>query len=128
MISGKQTSDLSPAGPGWNEVDFVPWRSFRRMAPSILNLEVTRLGSLIGRPGSLEFRNALVKSRYELATFIGILQEEGPPEKLDTVHLTSAIVNLPLGYPGIDSETARTLAYILDRLQYVHNRIRFVYQ
>lgn len=113
---------------GWNELGFVPWRSFRRMAPSILQLEVSRLSQLIDGTSPLDLRNALVKSRYELASFIVDLETEGPPDELDTIHLMSAILNLPVDYPGIDPETGQTLAYILDRLQNVHNRIRFVYQ
>ncbi|HEY5565592.1 MAG TPA: hypothetical protein VIL33_08375 [Rhodothermia bacterium] len=130
MIPSEPPIESNTDGPaqGWNELGFVPWRSFQRMAPSILQLEVTRLGELISAAGALDIRNALVKSRYELTAFIAALEKEGSPDKLETSRLQAAIVNLPLEYPGIDSETGETLAYILNRLQYVHNRIRFVYQ
>lgn len=125
---GIGTGDPTQA-PGWNELGFVPWNSFRRMAPSILTLEVTRLGELIGGAVEIEFRNALVKTRYELGLFVDSLSTgNGRAAGFDTVHLQAAILNLPLDYPGIDAKTVETLTYILDRLQYVHNRIRFVYQ
>ena len=131
MVSDERHTGLhdAPEGRGWNELGFVPWRSFRRMAPSILGLEVSRLGELIAEASDIEFRNALVKTRYELELFIDDLKARtGKSASFDTVHLQAAILNLPVDYPGIDSKTVRTLAYILDRLQYVHNRIRFVYQ
>lgn len=130
MADGEQIG--SPDGKetlGWNELGFVPWQSFRSMAPPILSLEVSRLGELIEASRQIEFRNALVKTRYELDLFVDALKRcEGGPTTIDTAHLQSAILNLPLDYPGIDPKTVRTLAYILDRLQYVHDRIRFVYQ
>ena len=117
------------ATPGWNELGFVPVQSFRRMAPSILNLEVSRLGDLIAGTADMEFRNALVKSRYELQAFVDDLAAAAAgTTDLDPRHLRAAIVNLPLGYPEVSSAEEETLAYILDRLEYVHNRIRFVYK
>jgi hypothetical protein len=113
----------------WNELDFVPWQAFRRMAPSILNLELNRLADLMAQAQNLEYRNALVRARYELEAFVAAFEESvGQPQQLPLARLQAAIVNLPIEYPEIGPEAQETLAYILDRLQYVHTRIRFVYQ
>ena len=122
-------ANTTPKGaPGWNELGFVPWQSFRRMAPSILMLEISRLADLIASADEMEFRNALVKSRYELQAFIADLEaSSATADSVEMEHLQAAILNLPVGYPDVSAEDAATLAYILDRLEYVHNRIRFVY-
>lgn len=131
MVSDKRRidSDLAEQVPGWNELQFVPWQSFRRMVPSIVGLEISRIGDLIEVAASVEFRNALVKVRYELELFVEQLKtSERAAVEVDTLHLASAILNIPIGSPGIEANTAATLEYILDRLKYVHGRIRFVYQ
>jgi len=98
------------------------------MAPSILTLEISRLADLIASADEMEFRNALVKSRYELQAFIADLEaSSATADSVEMEHLQAAILNLPVGYPDVSAEKAATLAYILDRLEYVHNRIRFVY-
>lgn len=114
----------------WNEIQFLSWKEFRQMAPTILQLEVRRIGGLLDAPGiDAEFRNALVRVRFELGQFIACVQKS---EK-DTVgtrcakHLRAAIVTFPALREGIDDAAQETCRYILDRLMYVNDRVPLIY-
>ena len=113
-----------------NEIQFLSWEEFRQMAPSILQLEVTRLGGLIDAAGSAtDFRNALVKARFEVKRFIACMQE-AEKETIDAacaLHLQTALLNVSLVNTGRDEKTTATLDYIIDRLKYVNDRIAFIY-
>ncbi len=62
----------------WNEIQFLSWNEFSRMAPSILKLEVTRMSALVHQAGgNIEFRNALVRSRFALQRFIDCIEQHG---------------------------------------------------
>ncbi len=114
----------------WNELEFVPWSQFHRMAPSILRLEISRLGDLIRSAGSdLEMRNALVRVRYELLEFLVAVErcEDGKISESATERLDLAIVHLPLDRATEDAKMHASLKYILDRLRSVKRRINFIY-
>ena len=114
----------------WNELEFVSWRQFDRMAPSIMRLEISRLGDLIRRAGTnLEMRNALVKVRYELLEFLVEFEKcsDGNLSVSVTERLNAAIVNLPLDQADPDGEFHASLRYILDRLRSIQKRIDFIY-
>ena len=113
-----------------NEIQFLSWQEFRQMAPSILRLEVTRLGTLIDAAGTAtDFRNALVKARYEVRQFIGCVQEAEQETVAETCapHLQAALLSVSLIDIDPDGETAATLAYVIDRLKYVNDRIGLIY-
>lgn len=115
----------------WNEIEYVPWDRFRRMAPSILRLEISRLDELVRAVGNdLEIRNALVKVRYELSGFLVELDRAaGDRLPADAVqHLEAAIVNLPLDRIDPETELHAAVSYILDRLRSVHKRIDLIYR
>jgi hypothetical protein len=114
----------------WNELEFISWEEFRQMAPSILQLEISRIGEIINRfQADTDFHNALVKSRFELKKFIECLSRSGKESLEDNCakYLHIAIINLTVESAGLDEKTVQTRDYILDRLNYVHNRMRLIY-
>ena len=113
-----------------NELQFLSWTEFRQMAPSILQLEVTRLGTLIDASGgATDFRNALVKARFEVKQFIACVQqaEKETVEEVCAPHLQAALLNVSLVNTNRDEETTATLHYVIDRLKYVNDRIALIY-
>ena len=113
----------------WNELQFLSWNKFRQMAPSILQLEVTRLGTLIDASGSAtDFRNALVKARFEVKQFIACLQQaEKENVEACAPHLQTALLNVSLVHAHRDEAMAARLNYVIDRLKYVNDRIALIY-
>ena len=112
-----------------NEIQFLSWGEFRQMAPSILQLEVTRLSTVIEAQRDVpNFHNALVKTRYELKHFMTCLQHT-TKEQIDSCapHLQIALLNVTLANTDRDEATTHTLAYIIDRLTYVLERIPLIY-
>ena len=114
----------------WNELQFLSWREFKQMAPSILQLEVTRLGKVMQMQiDDTDFHNRLVRARFSLQQFIeGIRKTEG--ETLDDAcleHLRRAIMSVSINPPDLDAKTAATCGYVLSRLNYVYNRIDLIY-
>lgn len=111
-------------------MEFLSWEEFRQMAPSILQLEISRIGEIINRfPADTDFRNALVKSRFELKKFIECLAQSDKASLADNCakHLDTAIINLAVETAGLDEKTVQTRDYILDRLNYVYKRIPLIY-
>ena len=113
-----------------NEIQFLSWTEFRQMAPSILQLEVTRLGTVIDASAeTTDFRNALVKARFEVKQFIACVQqaEQETIEEVCAPHLQAALLNVSLVNTNRDEETTATLHYVMDRLKYVNDRIPLIY-
>lgn len=113
-----------------NEIQFLSWDEFRQMAPSILQLEVTRLGTLIDAAGNAtDFRNALVKARFEVKQFIACVQEADKEtvEAACVGHLQAALLAVSLVNTKLDEATTATLNYVLDRLKYVNDRVGLIY-
>jgi len=114
----------------WNELQFVSWSEFRQMTPSILRLEITRMGKLIhALPTDTDFHNSLVRARFALKQFVACLErsEKDTLEETCSVHLRAAIISFSLQPETLDAQTKQTLRYILDRLNYVYHRIRLIY-
>jgi hypothetical protein len=114
----------------WNELEFLSWPEFKRMAPSVIRLEITRLGKLIDQfPPESEFRNILVKARFELTKFVDDLQKTARPPLTDFCisHLQAAILALSIGKNQLAEAPAAALDYILERLNYVYQRINLIY-
>ncbi len=113
-----------------NEIQFLSWTEFRQMAPSILQLEVTRLGTVIDASrGATDFRNVLVKARFEVKQFIACVQqaEQETVEEACVPHLQAALLNVSLVNTNRDEETTAALHYVMDRLNYVNDRIALIY-
>lgn len=100
------------------------------MAPAIIQLEISRLEEMIGSlQADSDFRNALVKARFELKKFSECLARAAK-EDLESAcagHLRNAIISLSFQSPGLDERAAGTRQYILERLTHVYNRIPLVY-
>jgi len=121
---------VGPRLPGWNELQFLSWGEFRQMAPSILQLEVTRLGKLMeGLVPGTDFHTSLVRARFALRRFIACIEhtEKDNVEARCGEHLRSAIMNISLQPEDLDDESRFTCSYVLDRLNYVLQRIRLIY-
>lgn len=113
-----------------NEIQFLSWEEFRQMAPSILQLEVTRLGTLIDAAGeAVAYRNALVKARYEVKRFFACLEQADKDTVAEACapHLQAALLAVSLVNTGRDDATTATLDYVIDRLKYVIDRIALIY-
>lgn len=114
--------------PDWNELQYISWNEFKKMAPPVIKLEINRIGKLIDQVQSGSgFYNALIKARYELNQFVGCLEKTSSPPLPDscTEHLRKAILNLSL--EDADEDISKTIHYILNRLNYVHNRVGMIY-
>ena len=113
-----------------NEIQYLSWKEFRRMAPSILRLEATRLGTLMDGAGDdLNFRNTLAQARFELKRFEAGL-DEATPDTLEATcgpSLRAALMALALAVDGQSAATAETLRYVLNRLSYIHDRLALIY-
>lgn len=100
------------------------------MAPSILQLEVTRIGKVLAKPSlAIDDRNAFVRVRYAMTKFIECIVTA----QKDTIQatceplLTNALLSMPEPKPDFDLETTQTIDYIVDRLHYVLHRIPLIY-
>ena len=114
----------------WNEIQFLDWTEFKNLAPTILKLEVTRLGKIIESHSlETEFHNSVVRARFELGRFIACLEsaEKGSLEVAATTHLENAVMSISVPPPDLDAENRETCRYVLDRLTYVHHRIHLLY-
>ncbi len=112
-----------------NEIQFLSWTEFRQMAPSILQLEVTRLGTVIDASrGATDFCNVLVKARFEVKQFIACVQQ-ADKENVEACapHLQAALLNVSLVHTNRDEATAARLDYVIDRQKYVNDRIALIY-
>ena len=121
----------SNSKPQWNELEFVSWKEFAQMAPSIIQLEISRIGSVINAPATnLDIRNVLVRARFELREFQECLQlAHGPPLRDSCVaHLRTSILSLSIKNQIRDEETTITLNYVFDRLISMLERIDLIFQ
>ena len=112
-----------------NEIQFLRWSEFRQMAPTILRLEIDRLGPLIDTAADTDFRNTLVKARFALTQFVACVEaaEKDSVEATCAPHLRTALLAVSLVQAEHDAATTATLAYVIDRLRYVNARIGLIY-
>jgi hypothetical protein len=116
--------------PNWNEIQFLSWDEFRRMAPSILTLEVTRIGDLLEHASiGREDYNALVRVRHAMKTFVECVQcaQKDSVQATCEPLLMQALLSMPAPGPAFDIDTNRTIDYIVDRLKYILQRIPLIY-
>ena len=119
-----------PSDPGWNELQFLSWSEFTDMAPSIIGLEAARLGKVIASsPPTAAYRNGLVHARFELQRFIRCLKgcEKGEFEAACAHHLRGAVMTLSIQTEILEPTVRATCAAVLDRLNYVHDRLHLIY-
>lgn len=135
------TDRLEPEPPpknatdtAWNELQFLSWTEFQQMAPSIVQLEITRLGKLI--PSSLkkadeqtEFHNTIVRARFALQQFVACLATASK-DTLDercAGHLRTAIMTLSFPVKTANASQRDECRYVLNRLNHVYDRIFLIY-
>lgn len=113
-----------------NEIQYLSWDKFRRMAPAIIRLERRRVeGLLTELGGTPDLHNTLVRVRYELKQF-GEQLGRGDRQSLESEcgsHLRKAILLLSTIDRRVDDETLEILDYVGDRLNYVHDRMVLLY-
>ena len=113
-----------------NELEFLSWDEFKQMAPTILQLEATRIGKLIqGAPEDTDFHNSLVRARFAVTQFIACLEQADRDtfEKTCSAHLRTALLSMSSPPASLDTQRRKTHSYILDRLNYVNYRIGLIY-
>lgn len=111
-----------------NELEYISWKEFKKMAPPVVKLEINRIGKLIdSSPSGSDVYNSFVKTRYELNQFVETLEQINSPPLPEscTEHLRKAI--LILTQEDIDESTSKTIDYILDRLNHIYNRVGMIY-
>ncbi len=109
-----------------NEIQYLSWKEFQQMTPSILALEITRLAGILEKPDlAIEHRNTLVKARFELRRFVDCVAGARRKEVSACArHLASAILAAALVHGERDSAE---LSYVVDRLAYVQERMAYIY-
>ncbi len=122
---------LSNPKPHWNELEFLSWKEFKQMAPSIIQLEISRIGDIVNAPATdIDLCNVLVKVRFELRKFQECLQQANRPPLKDpcVAHLRTAIICLSIQDQIQDKKTATTVKYVFDRLNSVLKRTDLIFQ
>ena len=113
----------------WNELDFVGWKEFRRMAPAVVGLELGRIERLIANEEvGGDTYNSLVGARFSLKSFsdgLDLAGRESLPER--AAHLRRALLAVSMLAPTVSDDTAETLRYVSHRLNYINNRIHLIY-
>ena len=106
-----------------NEIQYVPWKQFQQMVPSILALEVTRLSRYLSTEHpSVSEHNAIVKVRHDVRRFMDcVVAVDRSGVRCCAEHLTSALLNAAC-LPRHPS-----LTYVIDRLRYVRDRMPYIY-
>jgi hypothetical protein len=113
-----------------NEIQYLSWGEFRQMAPTILQLEITRLETLMPVvQGNIDHYNALIRARFELKQCVARLEaaDRASVEAACTPHLGRALLALSFAQDELDAAAAHTLRYIADRIQYIYHRIALIY-
>ncbi len=114
----------------WNELQFVGWSEFKRMAPSILQLEITRMDGLLPalrvHAGAY---NDVVRARFCVRQFLACLEGAAKEsiEPICAAHVRNAIMSLALPPDGLDPHALKTWRYIVDRLNDIHRRLPLIY-
>jgi len=106
-----------------NEIQYIPWKQFQQMVPSILGLEVASLSRhLAGVHLSISDHNIVVKARYDVTQFIDCVAGTVCDDVQQCAeHLSSALLNAMMLPDHPD------FAYVIDRLQYVRDRMPYIY-
>lgn len=116
--------------PGWNELHFINRNEFAAMAPSVLQLEVSRLSKLLSsfEPGSHDY-NSIVVARQKIGDVTSMISQEMEPECVEECarELESVIMHLSASIPDTDPESSRILVYVADRLVYILGQLKHLY-
>lgn len=119
-----RAAELAARRLDWNELDFVGWKEFRRMAPAIVRMETGRLERIMEEtePGSDAY-NAMVRVRFEMNAFAeGMEQADRASLATRADHLQRALLAVSLL-----AEDSETLRYVMYRLTYISDRLKLIY-
>jgi len=114
----------------WNELEFTNWNDFRRMAPAIIQLEISRLGKIISSlKATNNTHNLLVKARFDLTQFQNHIKEsdEGKIIESQMEKLYSALMCVSRAYEDSDENLKSKITYINDRLTDLINKSQMLY-
>lgn len=113
---------------GWNELDFLDSHELRQMGPAIIRLEIDRLSEVLRSQGlEPESSDCVRRARYELKTFADSLETDAGGAEL-APRLEVAAINLAGVLEGtIEPDAVLKVGYVLDRVQYLRNRISLLY-
>ena len=114
----------------WNELEFLSLKEFKRMIPSIIKLETTRIDKIIFLlEDNIEYRNYFVKAKYELNQFLEKLEraEEIPLGDSCKLHLENSILILSSEQKYLADNIEKLRKYVLNRLYSIYDRIDFIY-
>lgn len=119
-----RAAELAAKRLDWNELDFVGWKEFRRMAPAIVRMETGRLERIMEEtePGSDAY-NTMVRARFEMNAFAEGL------EQAERVSLASRADRLQRALLAVSllAEDSETLRYVMYRLTYIYDRLKLIY-
>jgi hypothetical protein len=110
-----------------NELHFLDRQEFLQMAPTIVQMELSRLTGIAEalEPGSAE-HTAVVSARHQLRLF-----QDAFPAASDAVQamppverLEAAILCLSTDESRVDAVTYESLIYVADRLGYIASQMR----
>ena len=119
-----RAAELAAKRLDWNELDFVGWKEFRRMAPAIVRMETGRLERVMEGvdPGS-DAWNALVRARFGMHAFADGLEDAKRASLARRAdHLQRALLAISLL-----AEDFEPLRYVMYRLTYIYDRLKLIY-
>ena len=114
----------------WNELQWLSWGEFQQMAPAILQLEVDKMQTILQDvAGDTDWRNNVVRARFAVRKFIACLADANKDTIVESCcpHLRIAIMSLSIQPDNLGTKTRDTCGYVIDRLTYIHDRIRLIY-
>ena len=131
LPNSRGTPELHPdKTPGWNELHFINREEFASMAPSVLQLEVSRLTRLLPsfELGSDAY-NSVIAARKSVAYLQSYIQEEMDEARVKecSLELESAILCLSVSDRKTDPNSRRVLVYVADRLVYILGQLKHLY-
>ena len=113
----------------WNELEFTNIADFKRMAPSIIQLEISRLGKMITSRETMDLTyNLLVKARFDLKEFKKDLETftDSTMDDNKLSGLFSALFHIA-GAAENDPEIKAKTDYVIDRLNDLINKCKMLY-
>jgi hypothetical protein len=103
----------------WNELEFTNWKDFKRMAPSIIQLEISRLGKIINSLSTPDdMHNLLVKARFDLIGFRETISHS-QNRKITESELSKLFSALVF----ISSASERCTDKLKGKMEYISNRL-----
>ena len=113
----------------WNELEFTNIADFKRMAPSIIQLEISRIGKIIDSRNSMDLAyNLLIKARFDLKEFRNDLETviKNKMNENNLFKLYSALFHIA-GAAENDPEIKSKTDYIIDRLNDLIYKCKMLY-